>query len=189
MILEDGSQYDFSVWSNLSAMLRHLRHPKRLKRYGWTLFVSTHTIRTKWNDIPLVLQEVFSQAHNVHIWLGRESDTSERAFSFIKYCPLNLDAHDEITDQGDAQDWIALAELMMRPWFSRRWVIQEILLAPEATLHCGTDTVTWAQFGLAILFIEQKSRKLSRVVRESSQSLNHPDCFCSTPPTNGPLLQ
>ncbi|KAL6352589.1 hypothetical protein LRP88_13055 [Fusarium phalaenopsidis] len=33
-----------------------------------------------------------------------------------------------------------LFKLLRRPWFQRKWVFQEAVLAPESTVYCGTET-------------------------------------------------
>lgn len=51
-------------------------------------------------------------------------------------------AFDQLTQaKGVERDWKALDALLKRPWFNRRWVIQEIALAPTATVHCGEQHV------------------------------------------------
>lgn len=43
---------------------------------------------------------------------------------------------------------------MRSSWFSRRWVIQELALAKDATVHCGEKEVHWRDFADAIsLFV------------------------------------
>jgi len=37
--------------------------------------------------------------------------------------------------------WTALAQLLQRPWYSRVWVIQEVVIAAEATLICGRHRI------------------------------------------------
>lgn len=39
--------------------------------------------------------------------------------------------------------WKALRELINRPWFSRIWVIQEVVVAKKAIVICGKDVLPW----------------------------------------------
>jgi hypothetical protein len=39
--------------------------------------------------------------------------------------------------------WKALRELINRPWFSRIWVIQEVVVAKKALVICGKDVLPW----------------------------------------------
>jgi Heterokaryon incompatibility protein (HET) len=104
MILEDGNQYVFPVWPNLSAMLRNLRHATRPQTLWLDAFCVNQYNPQELSELVLVFPEIFSHALNVCIWLGRESDDTGSAFKLIKYCPLNLNEHGETTEQGDPQD-------------------------------------------------------------------------------------
>ncbi|OCL07959.1 HET-domain-containing protein [Glonium stellatum] len=44
--------------------------------------------------------------------------------------------------QGDIS-WKALQAFISRPWFSRIWVIQEVVVAEKALVICGKDTLPW----------------------------------------------
>ena len=41
-----------------------------------------------------------------------------------------------------APEWVALAHLLERPWFTRTWVIQEVALATRAEIVCGDVTLS-----------------------------------------------
>jgi hypothetical protein len=69
--------------------------------------------------------------------------------------------------------WKALRALIARPWFSRRWVIQEILLAREAVMYCGGKVISWHDLQHAIrVFISNLPdiRDLVRKIAESNFS-------------------
>jgi hypothetical protein len=44
----------------------------------------------------------------------------------------------------------SLKAFMARPWFTRRWVIQEVSLAHTATAHYGPHCIAWGRFCHAI---------------------------------------
>ncbi|KAL0777576.1 hypothetical protein CaCOL14_005229 [Colletotrichum acutatum] len=54
----------------------------------------------------------------------------------------------------------SLAMLTQKPWFTRRWVIQEVKLADRAVLHYGEHSLEYARFRAAWYSVE--SRMLSR---------------------------
>ncbi|KAI1171556.1 heterokaryon incompatibility protein-domain-containing protein [Nemania sp. FL0916] len=95
---------------------------------------------------------IYRNAKNVCVWLG-ESDNegrSDEAMDFIKAIMdfAVLDRYAQDTQQ--AEKWNGLAELMRDRWFSRRWVVQEISLAREATILCGSKMVRWSDFADAV---------------------------------------
>lgn len=70
-------------------------------------------------------------------------------------------------DPTTAPKWEALIALMKRPWFSRRWVVQEVVLADQAMLQVGMDTITWQEFADAVLLfvkVETATHRLSEVM-------------------------
>ncbi|KAK0948803.1 hypothetical protein LTR91_026961, partial [Friedmanniomyces endolithicus] len=44
----------------------------------------------------------------------------------------------------------SLEAFLLRRWFSRIWVVQEVLLAKQATLICGEDEAPWSSFEAAV---------------------------------------
>jgi hypothetical protein len=47
--------------------------------------------------------------------------------------------------------WPAVRSLLQRPWFSRVWTFQEIVLAQEAVLYCGAHTLRWNRLEVFLL--------------------------------------
>lgn len=71
------------------------------------------------------------------------------------------DAADEEIDVSDASDEeiSAFLRLIARPWFTRCWVLQEVCLAKDAILVCGTQAIDWDLFyiGFTItIFMSEK---------------------------------
>ncbi|KAI0112457.1 heterokaryon incompatibility protein-domain-containing protein [Nemania sp. FL0031] len=74
----------------------------------------------------------------------------------------------------------ALMILMQRPWFSRRWMIQEITLGRTATIHCGPATIDWNDFAVAVeLFVEVENatHRLSEVMQKDEKFRHIPGWF------------
>ncbi|MCJ1398968.1 hypothetical protein MMC11_002170 [Xylographa trunciseda] len=138
------------------------------------------------------MDQVYGKAENVCIWLGDSDDNSQVALSFIKDEVLRIWEFDKLCENlKKSKQWHALVMLMKRPWFSRRWVVQEIALAIRGTIHCGTDTLNWQQFADAVsLFVEVESatHRLSEVMKRD-QTFDHiPDFFGHVPQLGAALL-
>ncbi|KAI7617988.1 hypothetical protein KC319_g19202, partial [Hortaea werneckii] len=80
-----------------------------------------------------------------------------------------------IKDHSTPADWAALSSLMRRPWFSRRWIIQEIALGKSPELICGEKSVPWQDFADVISMAAYKQSELQRLFRSSATYQNHPD--------------
>jgi hypothetical protein len=72
-----------------------------------------------------------------------------------------------LEDDATVPQWHALISLMQRPWFSRRWIIQEIMLAKNATLHCGNYVQDWSNF---VAIVEMIRRHLDELKKNFAKS-------------------
>lgn len=129
----------------------------RLRRHGpgsqpvvlWVDFIciNQENADEKTEQLPRMV-DIYRNARNVCVWLGEADNQgrSDEAMDFISttmdFAVLDRLAH----DKRQAKRWYALGELMRDRWFSRRWVVQEIALAKEATVHCGGKIVRWTDF-------------------------------------------
>ena len=46
----------------------------------------------------------------------------------------------------DAPKWSTIDNLFNRPYWQRRWVLQEVLLGRTVKVCCGSDVVGWDKF-------------------------------------------
>ena len=85
---------------------------------------------------------IYSAAANVSIWLGPadEDKGTDRAIEFISSVIQDDDKQRLFTDRN-AKNWSELLKLMRRRWFSRRWIIQELALAKNAEVRCGSKKI------------------------------------------------
>ncbi|KAK8031273.1 hypothetical protein PG990_001007 [Apiospora arundinis] len=116
----------------------------------------------RWDGIPQqeanhqlkLLPKIFKKATAVIVWLGEEDDQSETAMNFVEQV-ADLNRLDEVIKSDDTpQKWDTLVSLMRRPWFSHRWVFQEIIVARRAFIFCGSRHISWDTFSDAITFLE-----------------------------------
>ena len=106
------------------------------------------------------MDQIYQQATNVCVWLGESDESSRLALDFIPRI-LDLSSLDrELEDEKNQVCWKALESLILRPWFSRRWVIQEIAFARSSTIHCGDDVVHWADFADAVGLFTSRLNKV-----------------------------
>ena len=121
-----------------------------------------------WEDVQersqqvVMMGQIYSNATNISVWLGEHCDNSEPAMRFIQNTISAPGTSSSITSSPDfVKEWEALATLLSRPWFSRRWSVQEISLAQGAIVHCGADSASWEVFEVAItLFAARMGRLL-----------------------------
>jgi Heterokaryon incompatibility protein (HET) len=88
-----------------------------------------------------VMRRIFEEANMVHIWLGPEDCMTAKLFVFLQEASLLREVKMKMASDvailmkkifvgGDGLRAIkCLIHFSHRPWFSRRWIIQEACLA------------------------------------------------------------
>ncbi|CAG9994502.1 unnamed protein product [Clonostachys byssicola] len=113
----------------------------------------------------LLMPHIYSQATRVLVWLGAATDpdlgfvpshTNETILQGLEMLP-SFDFEDAADMAAKTQaisydalrlraegkpnlldhDWAPLVALLRRPWFRRKWVVQEVALAKDARLYVG----------------------------------------------------
>ncbi|KAF2678085.1 HET-domain-containing protein [Lentithecium fluviatile CBS 122367] len=180
-IRREGRIYRKEVSPNLFAALKALRYTLK-DRYLWVdaICINQENLEEKNHQVEM-MYSIYGGAKRVCVWLGEANKSSQMALDFIKYDVLQLQNFDELcSDEHAGRNWGALLELMQRPWFSRRWVVQEIALARKAVIYCGSDKISWKQFAIAVeLFVEVETatHRLSEVMRKASKYRHVPGLF------------
>ena len=77
---------------------------------------------------------------------------------------LDLKSLDDLVakPQESAENWALILKLMRNHWFSRRWVIQELALAQEATVRWGSMDLSWTDFADAIALFMTKYEQIKQ---------------------------
>ncbi|RMZ33817.1 hypothetical protein D0859_02068 [Hortaea werneckii] len=174
-ILVDSNAYTIQVRKNLHTALRRLRSTQEdVHLWVDALCVDQENKEEKSSQIPL-MRLIFSRANSVKVWLGEAAANSDQAMDFIRTCATSDSFNKLIKDHSTPADWAALSSLMRRPWFSRRWIIQEIALGKSPELICGEKSVPWQDFADVISMAAYKQSELQRLFRSSATYQNHPD--------------
>lgn len=113
------------------------------------------------------MAEIYRRATEVMIWLGDAANQSDLAMDLLNN--VSAEKIDNLaTDPGAIEAWVALFNLMTRSWFTRRWVVQEVVFAKHAVLRCGSATASWLRFcGVVELFVE-KLEEIKRTISNST---------------------
>lgn len=91
------------------------------------------------------MREIYSRSKNVYIWLGESKPEDEVAVNFAKFLE-KASATDRTPDKKQHvwafpndnvprltdERWNQFFALFNRPWFSRLWIIQEVVMARNA---------------------------------------------------------
>ncbi|KAI0846183.1 HET-domain-containing protein [Daldinia vernicosa] len=88
-----------------------------------------------------IMRDIYSKASQVLVYMGPTADDSDDAMD-----ALNMLSQAVEPDLSTSQK-LGLERLFKRRYFSRVWVIQEIIMARKVTLYCGDKSVSWTSFG------------------------------------------
>lgn len=147
-----------TITPNLGSCLRALYQKENLPLL-WidAICINQHDDAEKAAQVPLMSQ-VYALAEKVYIWLGLGSDNSDLAMSMISSLNERFNSVDglERVDQytltkfglPSFEDpvWPAVTRLYLRKWFTRLWVMQEVLLAKSISIICGEKGISWQEF-------------------------------------------
>jgi hypothetical protein len=114
------------------------------------------------------MTRIYRKTAAVHIWLGEQADNSEIAFKVARQLadqtppgpgqPDNV--YPEITAEQRDIHRKALAKLFARPWWERVWVRQEVAVAKEATVHCGSESCSFHALTLTLNILNKIDEEL-----------------------------
>jgi hypothetical protein len=178
-VITDSSRQRISIRPDLIPCLRTLRKKlisHDLKPFFWVdaICIDQNDPEDKNRQIPR-MTDIYSGASQVCVWLGEASSTSHSAISFVQTL-RRLETFDELLeDEHRSADWNAFFELARRPWFGRRWIVQEIAVARQAELLCGDDSVKWEEFADAISLFASNSEYIRQLFNKLEQFQFHPD--------------
>lgn len=129
------------------------------------------------------MDEVYRH-REVSIWLGDRSETSDVALDFIEeWVPFyNLyekekecrEFEDIIRNTDMAHKWSALWDLIGRPWFSRRWIVQECVLSDHKHVFVGDRDFCWGYMTSLVDVMESTNQDFG--LRKLSNMCDTPGC-------------
>jgi len=155
-----------SVTENLEIVLRVL---SRRYHFGghYKLWVDALCINQRDEDEKAFqiskMREIYSGAWAVIAWLGDEYDDSDKALDLLQqFAKMNEERQKELAgqiarrpDSLGKRSFFGLNELMKRQYWSRLWIVQELVLGGSASvLRCGDRALDWSTFcaGIDVLF-------------------------------------
>ncbi|KAL8410422.1 hypothetical protein RB596_000195 [Gaeumannomyces avenae] len=161
--------------------------------YVWidTICINQKDLQERSSQVQL-MGEIYSLSAKTLIWLGPHLPTSSLAWQLlgriynvfraqhpsaeqISDIPVQLysDAYHAGTGLPNwhDEDWLHLKNLLDLDWFSRVWVIQEVVLSPrDPLLLHGEHTYPWHRLGWAVAWLRRNG--YTRLPKVSDKALN-----------------
>jgi Heterokaryon incompatibility protein (HET) len=137
---------DTTVTENLADALRRMRQ--------------THDVRTLWVDAICIDQtnvaernsqvslmgRIYSECLKVLVWLGPEDETTKSAIAVAEEVAMGkhyIRSECRFDGRTCGNDVKILDTLLRRPWWTRSWTLQEIVLAGKVDMFCGSLQLDW----------------------------------------------
>lgn len=119
-----------------------------------------------------IMRKIYRCCESVHVWLGEEADESGVALDLVSQLSkafdeqsLDLENHAKELRGSNVpgvppmydRAYTSLVYLMRRVYFQRVWIIQEVALAPDAWIFCGSSMInpTWNELEKAFNYAIQ----------------------------------
>ncbi|KAF2998412.1 hypothetical protein E8E14_005154 [Neopestalotiopsis sp. 37M] len=132
-VIQDGQTSVLGITPNLRDALERLRLPDRERRLWVDAVCIDQKDKTdKSKQIPAMAQ-IFKCASRVLVWLGN-SPEGQQSLACIKKAVRFQSNHDDEAKARLSNTEKAICSLVALPWFSRRWVIQEVVLAADVVM-------------------------------------------------------
>ncbi|KAI0847202.1 heterokaryon incompatibility protein-domain-containing protein [Daldinia vernicosa] len=144
----------FQVTRNLEAALRALRLRDR-KRLVWidAICINQANVQERNQEVSR-MGKIYSQAGHVIVWLGPDTFIRGECVSDKTIDLLNLIADTNPQDPEAAATIMTkmdkslyglelLHKFFFQPWYTRVWILQEIVLAKSATVVYGDRLMDW----------------------------------------------
>ncbi|KAI1316977.1 heterokaryon incompatibility protein-domain-containing protein [Xylariaceae sp. FL0255] len=161
------------VKDNLYEAIRHLRQKnEEIPIWADGLCIDQMDEKEKGEQIPNMAL-IYSKAARVCVWLGLtdKDRRTDKAMDFITKIVKVYDVKDLICPT-QADNWRDLIFLMRSSWFSRRWIIQELALAKEATVLCGSKAVEWQDFSDAVSLFDLNFSEIRKLFSHKAKEYN-----------------
>jgi hypothetical protein len=167
-----------SIGKNLYAALKSIRRLQgRLRIWVDALCINQDDTQEKNAQVPF-MKDIFFNGRRTFAWLGLDDIFTSLAFKEMKMVARwerkhgdraevgwrqwrkmhmeedDMDVFTRIMGSLDLLDW-SRRSILVRPWFSRCWVVQEIATSKAVTIICGKYHIDWSDMETAFkVFLE-----------------------------------
>lgn len=137
----------FEVRESLWWLLYHLRLPDT-SRLLWIdgICIDQSNIQERNSQVQL-MNQIYSEASAVLVFLGLGDERSDAAMDHLRKeyesRSISLEDQDGVLSLEDTK---AMEVLCSREYWTRTWILQEVLVAQRLELYCGVNSIPWPAF-------------------------------------------
>ena len=105
-----------------------------------------------------LMRTIYEKSERTVGWLGQGKEEGEEGVKFLRILSRNLE---RLTEQKgrerkelgeelrDRKKWAAIEKLLLRPWWTRVWTLQEYIVAHKFIFYCGKESMDRDDLNLA----------------------------------------
>ena len=174
---EEGQDPQFISLDNVAIELRPnldsaMRALRRLDQdiYIWidALCINQHDKKERHLQTNL-MTKIYRLSDSVAVWLGETTSYGKVAFSFATWITKNPDLVVHVAEQQLKVLITAFFAMIRNPWFQRKWVFADFVLAKEVNLHWGKDVLPWEIMAGAVYVLRDRALDLLQLFLQKKQ--------------------
>jgi hypothetical protein len=132
-----------SLWSMLYRTQQQLDYKDALIWID-ALCINQEDTRERNHQVQL-MRQIYSNASLVWVWLGEGDNNSDLAMRYIKRREPLEHSNANFSKLWNSQKASAVMQLCERTYWTRIWIVQEVMLAKEIVVMCGDQEVPWTR--------------------------------------------
>ncbi|RDH29009.1 TPR-like protein [Aspergillus welwitschiae] len=129
---------EFYVQENLWNFLSTMNSCRRWQLFWIDAICIDQSSISERNHQVNMMRDIYAGATLTVVWLGQGFDSSDLAIRYIANPGLPAKGTTSSLEK-------ALQSLLEQPYWSRIWIVQELMLAKDVIFYCGTNSFTWHQ--------------------------------------------
>ncbi|KAK1751085.1 heterokaryon incompatibility protein-domain-containing protein [Echria macrotheca] len=190
------------ITPSLDSALRAFRRPAEARRlWADAVCINQGDLDEKIHQVHY-MSRIYKKAIRVLVWLGDDYDGGEQVLRLVRkhvdgllwiyseymgelVHPLRTKGRtwtpeqilEDVREDFGHDGCAALCLFLSRPWFQRRWVIQELALAVESSVYCGEFSLDAEHFfasAYALCFMFQEVAEFPLATRKILENLSEP---------------
>lgn len=157
---------------NLGSAMRALRRlDQHIHIWIDALCINQHDEEEKDIQIPL-MAKIYRLSDSVAVWLGETTSYGKVAFSFANWITKHPDLVLHVAEQRLKVLITAFFDMIRNPWFQRKWVVADFVLAKRVNLHYGKDVLPWELMAGAVYVLRSSALDLLQVFLHKNNNLD-----------------
>ncbi|KAN0089042.1 Heterokaryon incompatibility protein (HET) domain containing protein [Hyaloscypha variabilis] len=151
---DDREDSYLEISPNLSNILRWLRDASSVQKIWVDAVCINQSNSNEKNNQVTEMWKIYSLASKVKIWLGESDIGLEQLFIDMHgkdpegCCSTVIGPHYSTIDKN------RLVQLLKHPWFTRRWIVQEAMLAHSLEFVCQDSVIDFSIFSGAVYYVK-----------------------------------